>query len=106
MSAGSTNCRHCRRADDIFMGTRSSQSVDRAPPSEPAFNVAVVYDEFVAGWHAVETCNRLISELKNRVSPCVRMWSFDLLRNGAVNAAAASDTAKAQMVVVATSSAD
>lgn len=75
-------------------------------PAKRPYEVVIVYDQFVAGQHAVETCARLVSDFKDKFNVRVKVWSFAVLRNTAVNLTAASDAAKAQMVMVATSSED
>jgi len=70
------------------------------------YQVVIVYDDFASGKHAVETCARLVSEFKDQIAVRVKVWSFAVLRNAAVNLTAACDATKAQMVMVATSSED
>lgn len=73
-------------------------------PPKPPYNVVIVYDEFASGRHAVETCHRLIAESRDNFTVRVKVWSFAVLRNAAASLTAASDAAKAQMVMVATTS--
>jgi len=75
-------------------------------PSKPPYNVVIAYDEFASGRHAVETCHRLIAESQGNFTVRVKVWSFAVLRNQVANLTAATDAAKAQMVMVATSSED
>lgn len=69
--------------------------------SKQPYHVVIAYDEFASGQRAVETCYRLTSQFKDTVDVRVKVWSFGSLRNTAVNLTAASDAAKADMVMIA-----
>jgi len=88
------------------MRTQSDRAADFGRQAKPVFNVVIAYDDFEAGKHAVETCSRLVCDLQKHFDVRLKMWTFSLLRNNGVNAAAVKDAAEAPLVIIATASDD
>src|SRR5690348_10836447 len=89
---------------EVSSPTRAAVSTE--VHSKQPYHVVIVYDEFASGQRAVETCHRLTFQFKDAITIRVKVWSFASLRDTAVNLTAATDAAKADMVIVASSSED
>lgn len=69
--------------------------------SNEALNVFIVYDEFLSGQHAVQTCQRLILQHGEPVDVQVKTCTFDRLRNQRLNSAAVDAATEAEVIIVA-----
>jgi len=65
------------------------------------FRVVMVYDDFVAGKRAMETCNFLLMQLGRGVQLNSSMWKFDVLRCAKLKEMAVEDALEADVVIVA-----
>lgn len=84
------------------MNPKEASSVTVSPSQ--ALNIVIVYDEFLSGQHAVQTCQRLILQQGEPVDVQVKTWTFDLLRNHQLNSAAVRDAAEAEVIILAAAS--
>lgn len=72
------------------------------PPTGTEFNVVIVYDGRAAARRAVQMIDRLKGELGWEFELQPVLWRFDLLIDPVLAAAASADSAKANLLVVAT----
>jgi hypothetical protein len=61
----------------------------------------MVYDDFLAGKRAMDTCNFLAFQLGRGIELRTSMWKFDVLRCAKLNEMAVDDAVEADVIIVA-----
>jgi hypothetical protein len=69
--------------------------------TRPLFEVLVVYEDFVAGRRAGDTCSFLLSQLGDEFEFRSEMWKFEILRNPKLVEIAAAEALEADVIIVA-----
>ena len=65
------------------------------------FRVVMVYDDFVAGKRAMDTCHFLLQQLGGETKLNSSMWKFDVLRCAKLKQMAVADALEADVIIVA-----
>jgi len=65
-------------------------------------NVVMAYEEATTSERAKEASDTFVCTLKGHHDPGLRSWKFDLLRSPELRDAAATDAARADMILIAT----
>jgi hypothetical protein len=83
------------------------QSIVKLPPvngisddSKPTFNIVVVYEDFMTGKRAKETCDYLTENLTADCQVYNQMWKFEVLSIPKLREMAVNDALQADVVIV------